>query len=295
MSYIKLIISLLISFNALATNLNQASIEYVSIESQDGYARLGKIYKNLGLSYFIFWEGPNLKTFNDVVTNELGETKNPINTYNLISLKYKLSEDFYFDVQTGTQWFQTREPRFNFDRVRVGVSGPLWKKGEWELNGAFNSDLPYTGYTARERTVLLSPGVFGTLNYRPRESRFSYVMLMQPRVWFYQDNNAVEKEWLAANRTAGEKFQAITLLTPTVNYAINDKLGLRSGLTIDYRKQVQHDWNKWVRWMTPFTIGPTYKFSKMFETYLFIQSFPLDGGFKRYNSSIGMWLSGTLF
>ncbi len=257
-------------------------------------------YERLGMSYFIFWEGPNLKTGNDVVTNELGETDNPINTYNIVSLRYLLKENLYFDVQTGTQWWQTRDPRFNFDRVRVGVSGRLWKSGNWTLTGAANSDLPYTGYTARERTLIVSPGFFGTLTYTP-DSPWSFVLLMQPRVWWYNERYAVEPEWLRANRNPGEKFEAITLLTPTVNYRLNDQWGIRSGLNVDYRKQVHNSWTHWVRWMTPFSIGPTYRSQpkngskSSFEVYVFVQSFPLDGGFQTSNSSIGMWLSGVLF
>ncbi|MFY7993322.1 MAG: hypothetical protein ACOVP4_08540 [Bacteriovoracaceae bacterium] len=255
-----------------------------------------KLSDKLGLSYFIFWDGPNLDRGRDVTTNELGETNNPINTYNLISFKYKLSEKYSLDAQTGTQWFQTRVPRFYFDRVRVGISGKLWKANEWKLDGAINSDLPYTGYTAEQRRLIFSPGMFANLSYTPSSSRFSFWALLQPRVWFYSDREAVEPEWIAANRRPGQKFESIISLTPTVNYSINDKFGLRMGVGLDYRKLVENNWATWIRWATPVTTGFTYTYNSSFSTYTYVQTFPFEGGgVQRETSSLGMWITGTIF
>jgi hypothetical protein len=262
--------------------------------------------ERLGMGYFFFFDGPNLKEGTDLVTNRRGLTGNPINSYYIFSFKYKLTEKYFLDFQPGVQHWYTRVPRARFDRIRAGISGKLWQSGFWTLDGAANSDLPYTGYTANERTLIFSPGLFAGLSYKPTHSRWSMYMLVMPRVWFYADKDAVEPEWLEAKRDPGEKFQSIMQFTPTVNYAINDKLGLRSGIGLDYRKWVKDDWTTWRRWDTPLTAGVTYSFSKALNIYAFLQSFPFDGnrsglnrppynGFRKDTSSVGMWLSGTIF
>ena len=262
--------------------------------------------ERLGMGYFFFFDGPNLGDGTDLVTNRTGVTGVPINSYYIFSFKYKLNEKYSFDVQPGVQHWYTRVPRARFDRVRVGFSGKLWQSGFWTLDGAANTDLPYTGYTAKERTLIFSPGLFAGLSYRPTNSRWSMYTLVMPRVWFYADKDAVEPEWSAARRDPGEKFQSIMQFTPTVNYAITDKFGLRSGIGIDYRKWVKDEWTTWRRWDTPITAGVTYSFNKAFNVYAFLQSFPLDGnrpglnrpprnGFQADTTSFGMWLSGTIF
>lgn len=262
--------------------------------------------ERLGMGYFFFFDGPNLDRGQDLVTNRQGVTGNPINSYYIFSFKYKLTEKYSFDVQPGVQHWYTRVHRARFDRTRVGVSGKLWQSGFWTLDGAANSDIPYFGYTASERTLIFSPGLFAGLTYKPTNSRWSIYTLVMPRVWFYQDRKAVEPEWLAGKRDPGEKFESIMQFTPTVNFALTDKLGLRSGIGLDYRKWVKDDWSTWRRWDTPVTAGVTYAFHKSFNVYAFLQSFPLDGnrrglnraplnGFRKDTSSFGMWLSGTLF
>ena len=260
----------------------------------------------LGMGYFFFFDGPNLDRGQDLVTNRTGVTGNPINSYYIFSFKYKLSEKYNLDFQPGVQHWYTRVHRARFDRTRVGVSGKLWQSGDWTLDGAANSDIPYFGYTANERTLIFSPGLFAGLSYKPTNSRWSIYTLVMPRVWFYADEDAVEPEWLEAKRDPGEKFESIMQFTPTVNYAITDKLGLRSGIGLDYRKWVKDEWTTWRRWDTPITAGVTYIFHKSLTVYAFLQSFPLDGGrpglneaplngFRRDRSSVGMWISGTIF
>jgi hypothetical protein len=262
--------------------------------------------ERFGAGYFFFFDGPNLEDGRDLVTNRTGLTGNPINSYYIFQFKYKLTEKYFLDFQPGVQHWYTRVPRARFDRIRMGISGVLWKAGDWSLNGAANTDLPYTGYTAQERTLVLSPGLFAGLSYRPAQSRWSVYMLVMPRVWFYQDRYAVEPEWQAARRDPGEKFESIMQFTPTVNYAINDTWGLRSGLGLDFRKWVKDDWSTWRRWDTPLTAGVTYAHSPAFNVYAYFQSFPFDGrrpglnrepfnGFRSDTSSFGMWLSGTVF
>lgn len=276
-----LLFSVFLSFNALASEKSLGQ----------------KILDNTGLGYFVFWDGHNLEKFDDVTTNKNGPTGNPINTYNLVSFKYKLTDRFFLDAQTGTQWYQTQVPRFYFDRVRVGVSGLLWQSGAWALDGAFNSDLPYTGYTAQKRKLVASPGLFAGLSWRPVNSRFSFYGLVMPRVWFYSDRNAVEPEWLEAGWKAGEKFESILQFTPTLNYALSDKFGLRAGVGIDYRKTVENEWTTWERWQTPFSYGVTYSHSKHLNVYTYLQSYPIDGrGFvDAKTTSLGMWISGTIY
>lgn len=262
--------------------------------------------ERFGAGYFFFFDGPNLEDGTDLVTNRTGVTDNPINSYYIFQFKYKLTEKYFLDVQPGAQQWYTRVPRARFDRIRVGISGVLWKEGDWSLNGAANTDLPYVGYTASERTLVLSPGLFAGLSYRPTQSRWSLYMLVMPRVWFYEDRFAVEPEWLAGNRDPGEKFESIMQFTPTVNYAINDTWGLRSGLGLDFRKWAKDEWTTWRRWDTPLTAGVTYAHSSAFNVYAFLQSFPFDGrrkglnrppynGFRNDTTSFGMWLSGTVF
>jgi len=262
--------------------------------------------ERFGAGYFFFFDGPNLEDGRDLVTNRTGLTQNPINSYYIFQFKYKLTEKYSLDFQPGVQHWYTRVPRARFDRIRMGISGVLWKAGDWSLNGAANTDLPYTGYTASERTLVLSPGLFAGLSYRPTQSRWSLYVLVMPRVWFYQDRYAVEPEWIAGNRKPGEKFESIMQFTPTLNYAINDTWGLRSGLGLDFRKWVKDDWSTWRRWDTPLTAGVTYAHSNAFNVYAYFQSFPFDGrrtglnrepfnGFRSDTSSFGMWLSGTVF
>jgi hypothetical protein len=287
---------------AVAPSAQQHTLTTSSTDAPES----NKFVDRLGMSYFFFFDGWNLEEGQDVVTNRMGRTKNPINSYYLISFKYKLTDRFYLDAQTGSQHWYTRDPRAKFDRIRVGLSGNLWKAGAWSLDGAANSDLPYTGYTAQQRRLLFSPGLFAGLSWRPTNSPWSFYALVMPRVWFYSDRTAVESEWTAAKRDPGEKFESIIQFTPTVNYAITDKFGLRSGLGLDYRKWVKDEWATWRRWDTPLTAGVTYAFSKQFNVYTFLQSFPLDSrqrglnrgpmnGFRNDTSSVGMWLSGTLF
>jgi hypothetical protein len=262
--------------------------------------------ERLGAGYFFFFDGPNMADGTDLVTNRTGVTGNPINSYYIFQFKYKLTEKYSLDFQPGVQHWYTRVPRARFDRVRAGISGKLWKSGNWNLIGAANTDLPYTGYTASERTLIFSPGLFAGLSYIPSHSRWSFYMLVMPRVWFYSDRYAVEPEWSEARRDPGEKFESIMQFTPTINYAITDKWGLRSGLGLDFRKWVKDEWTTWRRWDTPLTAGITYAHSAAINIYAFVQSFPFDGrrpglnrppanGLRNDTSSFGMWLSGTAF
>ena len=117
----------------------------------------GKSFKDrLGMGYFFFFDGPNLDRGQDLVTNRTGVTGNPINSYYIFSFKYKLTDKYNLDFQPGVQHWYTRVPRARFDRMRVGISGKLWQSGAWTLDGAANSDLPYFGYTANERTLIFS-------------------------------------------------------------------------------------------------------------------------------------------
>jgi hypothetical protein len=253
-----------------------------------------------GLSYFTFFTGPSLTSDEWVTANFRGPTNNSVNTANLISLKVRLTDNFYFDAQTKIDWFMVTNPRgkdpyVNFDRVRVGVSGDLWKSGYWKLSGAANSDIPYFGYTAEQRKLLFSPGLFANLSYIRPDSKWSMWALVQPRVWIYSDRFAVEPEWIRGNQRPGEKFESIMSFSPTVNYAVTEKFGLRSGVTIDYRKTVENDWGNWIRWALPLTTGFTYTFSKALSTYTFVETFPFDGGIRNQTASVNMWISGNVF
>lgn len=254
-------------------------------------------YSKWGISYFSFWDGPGLAGgLQSFTPNDKGK---PLDTglslTSLISVKYRLSEVLAIDVQNRIQWIQTNEPELRFQAPRVGVSGKFASGSNWQLSGALNTDIPGVGYIVTQRAILFNPGLFASFAYTPQNSRWSLFALLTPRVWFYSDRNAVEPQWLAEGLRAGQKPEMVISLTPTVNYSISDRLGLRAGATLDFRKFVEGNWLEWQRWRMPTTAGVTYKFSKVLEVYAFLNTFPFDGkGLSLDTSSIGMWLSGVI-
>ncbi|MCM0606519.1 MAG: hypothetical protein KA715_10555 [Xanthomonadaceae bacterium] len=253
--------------------------------------------KKWGMSYFSFWDGPGLEGgLQSFTPNDKGK---PLDTglslTNLISVKYRFSEKYSIDVQNRIQWIQTNSPEVRFQAPRVGISGKFASGQDWSLSGALNTDIPGVGYIVSERTILFNPGLFANFAYTPSGSRWSVFALLTPRVWFYGDRDAVEPQWIAEGLRPGQKPEMVISLTPTVNYAVSDRLGLRAGATLDVRKFVESNWAEWKRWRMPTTAGLTYKFSPELEVYTFVNTFPFDGpGLSLATSSLGMWISGVI-
>lgn len=257
---------------------------------------LRKFTERFGTNYFSFWEGPSLED-GQTGRNELG---NPMDTgismFNLVSVTFKINDQYSIDLQNRLEQIQTRDQEWRFQGIRAGVSGLLAKGNRWSLKGAVNTDVPeLNGRDARMRTVLFNPGVFAghTWNFAPKWSTYT---ILSPRIFFYRDDEAVEPEWLLAGRDPGEKPRAIIQAFPTINYALTDKWGLRSGLDVQFRQFVESSPGYLRRWPTSWTFGPTLALHKTLNVYTFVQTWPFDGkGLSRETASLGMWLSGVLF
>jgi hypothetical protein len=249
-----------------------------------------------GINYFSFWEGPGIED-GQTAKNELGM---PLDTglslFNLVSVTYKLNEQYNLDMQNRIEWIHTNEEEWRFQGIRAGVSGQLLKGETWSLKGALNTDVPeLNGRDAQARTVLFNPGLFAGLNWNI-DSRWSLYTILSPRIFFYRDNQAVEDEWILSGRDPGEKPRAIIQAAPTINYAFNDKYGMRSGLDLQFRQFVESEPTYFKRWPTSWSVGPTFNINKSLNVYAYVQSWPFDGeGITAETSSYGMWLSGVLF
>ncbi len=285
-----------------------------------------------GMNYFAFMSGPGLDPdLRDYPPNEIGRPDfTGMNSFNVVSLKYKFSQNLAFDFQTRTRIvFNNGTERKNFNSFiwespRMGVSGKLMSGDDWSLTGALNTDFPsflpspLTGYTARERTVLVNPGLFANLKYAPKGSKWSLFTVMTPRFFLYQDRDAIEPEARAAGGTGANKPELGLWMSPTVSYNFTEKSALTFGSAIGYVKQVGSSWNPtqatmvsndvspaWVLEAIPLSVGYSYTFNDAITVYPFVQAFPLasqrfDASTGRTASlsetaSLGMWVSGSLF
>jgi hypothetical protein len=254
------------------------------------------ISERIGMNYFSFWEGPSLE---DGQTGR-NEISRPLDTglslFNLVSIKYKINSTYSFDLQNRLEYIHTENSEWRFQGIRAGVSGTMLKGDSWNLTGALNTDVPgLNGRDARARTVLFNPGLFAGLTWTI-SSKWSLYTVLSPRIFFYQDDQAVEDEWLLAGRDPGEKPRAIIQAFPTINYTFNETFGLRTGLDVQFRQFVESSPTFFKRWPTSWTLGPTIKISKMLNTYVYVQTWPFDGkGLTRETSSLGMWLTGVIF
>lgn len=278
---------LLVSVPVFAQQTSQVSLSSSFMEN---------IQKNVGMNYFSFWEGPSLED-GQTGKNELNRPLDRgLSLFNLVSVTYKLNDKYNFDLQNRLEWIHTQEEEWRFQGIRAGVSGKLMKGETWSLNGAVNTDVPeLNGRDARARTVLFNPGLFAGLNWN-FAPRWSVYAILSPRLFFYRDDDAVEKEWLLSGRDPGEKPRAILQASPTLNYAITDKVGMRSGLDLQFRQFVKSDPGFLKRWPTSWTVGPTFSLHKSLNLYTFVQTWPFDGEkLTTKTASVGMWVSGILF
>jgi hypothetical protein len=97
----------------------------------------------------------------------------------------------------------------------------------------------------------------------------------------------------------------VVSVNPSANYAVNEKVGVRLGTTLEYSKFVGID--EATRGWMPMELGVTYDVSPAFSVYTYLMSStPLDDGMRQragitenvpwYNTaSINVWLSGTVF
>jgi hypothetical protein len=255
-----------------------------------------KQMEKVGVNYFSFWEGPSIED-GQTGRNELSRPLDSgLSLFNLVSITYKLTDRYNIDLQNRLEWIHTQEQEWRFQGLRAGISGKLLSGNNWSLKGAVNTDIPeLNGRDARARTVFFNPGIFAglTWNFHPKWSLYT---IMSPRLFIYQNDQAVEPEWTLSGRSPGEKPRAIIQAAPTINYAFNDKVGLRSGLDFQFRQFVQSEPTFLKRWPTAWTIGPTFSIAKSLNIYTFVQTWPFDGnGLTTETASLGMWISGVIF
>lgn len=305
-----------------------------SVETENQQTKLSfeKVKKKFGLTYFSFFNGPGLHPDSFFYSpNQLGRPGNDgINFLNQFSIRYKFSKNLAIDLQSRFYLIvnnYTSNADFKilrWEAPRIGISGLLLSGEDWTLTGAINTDFPYflpspfTGYQARERTTILTPGMFAGFKYKPKGSRWSVFSVVNPRFFIYADRTAQESQMTSGGFAAGNKAELILGFQPTLNYQISENTSFSLGTTIDYRKQVVSDWNifdaslimngeskAWRLAALPINIGVTFNISPEINLFPFIAAYPISSqrfdvktqkqaGFLE-SASFGMWLSGTVF
>jgi hypothetical protein len=260
-----------------------------------------------GMNYFSFWEGNSLDDGKTAKNERGGRLDDGLQLFNLISTTYKLNDRIGLDLQTriehipmtyrgDTKGGKDTEPSWRFQGLRIGISGKLAAGEKWSLRGAFNTDIPeLNGRDASFRKTILTPGLFSGLNYQI-DDRWSVYAILSPRIFFYSDDDAVEPEWAEAKRDPGEKPRAILAASPSINYAINDKTGLRAGLDLSFRQFVESDPTFLKRWPTSASVGPTFIINKHLNIWTYVQTWPFDGKKMHIETtSWGAWINGIIF
>lgn len=199
----------------------------------------------------------------------------------------------------------TNQFEFRDQGGRLGISGKLLAGDDWSLTGALNSDIPGVGQITTQRTLIVNPGLFASFNYRPKGSRWSLYALLAPRVFIYRDRMAMSDQDVLSNLAPGMKPEVMLYANPSINYALDDKSGLRLGMVVDYRKQAGTAGLN--RWFAPVDFGYTYTLNKYLSIYPFVAvSTPMDNALREqltrsgtpaawYDTTrVGMWINGTL-
>lgn len=278
-------------------------------------------FQRFGMTYFTFYDGQSLEDpgfFNGRVgKNERGK---PINgndgyaAFNNISMTYKLTETINLDLQARVEYvhnnrgdmIRTNVPggeishdtrEWRFQGMRVGISGRLLSGKNWSLKGAFNTDIPeLNGYTERARTTIFNPGLFAGLNIQLSE-KWSLYSVLTPRIYFYRDDRAVDRQWAVAGRDPGEKRRFELRGSPTLNYQVNDKFGIRGGFDIQIVNRIKDDTAELTRFpTTSINLGPTFAINKALNLYVFARTFPFDElKARRETLSLGAWINGVIF
>ena len=260
-----------------------------------------------GMNYFSFWEGNSLDDGKTAKNEKGGRLDDGLQLFNLISTTYKLNDRIGLDLQTriehipmtyrgDTKGGKDTEPSWRFQGLRIGISGKLAAGEKWSLRGAFNTDIPeLNGRDASYRKTILNPGLFSGLNYQI-DDRWSVYAILSPRIFFYSDDDAVEPEWAEAKRDPGEKPRAILAVSPSINYAINDKTGMRAGLDLSFRQFIESDPTFLKRWPTSASVGPTFIINKHLNIWTYVQTWPFDGKKMHIETtSWGAWINGIIF
>jgi hypothetical protein len=146
--------------------------------------------------------------------------------------------------------------------------------------------------------------MFSNLSFRPTGSRFSLFALVSPRVWFYRDANAMDTTSLKQGIQPGEKPQYVLSASPSLNYDISEKTALRTGVGLDFRKNMNSGGFR--RWFMPVDVGVSHTFNSMLSIYPNVTfSGPWDDQLRQQlgaaagtrwtdTVSLGMWLNGTI-
>jgi hypothetical protein len=262
-----------------------------------------------GMNYFSFWEGHSLDDGKTAKNEKGGRLDDGLQLFNLISTTYKLNDRIGLDLQTRIEHIpmtyrgefkgknkKDTEPSWRFQGLRIGISGKLAAGEKWSLRGAFNTDIPeLNGRDASFRKTILNPGLFSGLNYQI-DDRWSVYAILSPRIFFYSDDKAVEPEWTEARRDPGEKPRAILAASPSINYAINDKTGMRAGLDLSFRQFIESDPTFLKRWPTSASVGPTFIINKHLNIWTYVQTWPFDGKKMHIETtSWGAWINGIIF
>ncbi len=262
--------------------------------------------KYVGFTYFSFFDGPGIGQPWSESPNEMGNRSDIGWTiWTNFSARIKFSERLALDYQARIEKVLTNQWEFRDQGGRLGVSGKLLKTREWSWTGAVNTDVPGLGQIPTERTAIVTPGLFTSVSYAPAGSRWSLFMLTTPRFFIYRDSMARARQDVIQGLAPGTKPEIVLSFNPSINYAFNDRHGLRAGVLVDYRKNA--NWDSMKRWFAPVDIGYTYQLSQMLSIYPHIRgSGPWDNGLRREMAgsrpvqpwqdsvSFGMWLSGTL-
>ena len=324
---------LLVGLFSLQTS-NLALANHPPVQSSaDGPSQFyDSLKEKLGITYFSFFYGPGVHPDQlNYNPNQLGNPQNDgVYFQNQVSLRYKFSTHMAFDFQSRFNLIlnnMAHSPNFSmlrWEAPRVGVSGKLASGEDWTLVGAINTDFPYyaplpfSGYQAKNRTVILNPGMFANFQYNPKDSKWSVFSVINPRYFFYTNRNAAEPQMQLSGLIPQNKPELIISILPTVNYRLSPNSTLTVGTNIDYRKQVISSWNMfdaslisngaskaWRFNAIPFNMGVTYTLSDSFILFPFISFYPIaiqrkDDTTGRQatfleGTSIGMWLRGTLF
>lgn len=260
-----------------------------------------------GMNYFTFWEGHSLDDGKTAKNEQGGRLDDGLQMFNLVSTTYRINDRFGIDLQKriehipityrgDTKGGKDTEASWRFQGLRLGISGKLLSGEKWSLRGAFNTDIPeLNGRDARYRTTILNPGLFAGLNYQFND-RWSLYTILSPRIFFYSDDTAVEPEWTAAKRSPGEKPRLILAASPSINYAINDIYGLRTGLDLSFRQFIESKPTYLKRWPTTASIGPTFAINKQLHLWTYVMAWPFDGKKTHIETtSWGAWISGAIF
>lgn len=265
-----------------------------------------RVLEHIGLSYFSVFSGPGLGQPLGYPPGMNGAPSDTgLNFFNLVSLKYKLSDRYAIDLQFRGEMVVTNKWEYRHQGQRLGVSGDLLKGDHWKLSGAFNTDIPIPaimGQIPSERTLIFDPGLFAFFSYEPPGSKWSLFALLQPRIWFYRDRQALAVQDVLSGG-AVQKPEYDIYFEPTLNYAVTPKFGLRTGVTFEWTKFV--GFNTVRRNYMPIELGFTYELSPKFSVYTqLLCSTPLDDGLREAqgfgntawwkSTSINLWLSGTL-